>query len=565
MSIKHANLNPSKKYYVRVMPGSVVDLAGNLFAGIMDDSWYFSTEDNNAPLLVSLSPADGATAVDNKTALVMTFDRSVVANAAGKIRLYKEQTGQLGQLIQTIDPTSASVTINEKVATITLADWLEYETGYYVIVETGAFTNTSSNNLPFAGITTTQGWNFKTEKLVCDPIAVAITVVDQMECSSVVNIDVETAGDFVLTLDGDTIMAGDTTLMSGTYTVIAYNADGDCKDEKTLVVGTDPVVREETVETNIGEPVHYVDEEAGIDTMLTVGVHTFTYDYLECVRTLIVTVVEEIITPTIAEIQGGGDVSPLEGQMVKVVGTVTAVAPGEGFFVQDANLAWSGIWVEFSQATYEGIQIGNGVTVVGEVAEVANVTSMVDVTMEFDPPLVDIVPMVLENPSDLKAEQYESVLVYVDGARASAPAAGTGEWTIYYQESNNALVNDWLYFTMVVKDHYYDVTGIVNARLDNYKLEPRIESDVKDLTLTKVDPGLTNTFKVYPNPFNNQITIDNNEKLTRVVISNVAGQRVIDIEYPTHEIRTANLVSGIYVISLYTENGIAKTERMIKR
>jgi hypothetical protein len=173
--------------------------------------------------------------------------------------------------------------------------------------------------------------------------------------------------------------------------------------------------------------------------------------------------------------------------------------------------------------------------------------------------------MIMANPSDLKAEKYESVLVKVDGARASAPAAGTGEWTIYYQESNSALVNDWLYFAMVTKGHYYDVTGIVNARLDNYKLEPRIESDVKDLTITKVDPELANTFKVYPNPFNDQITIDNFDKLTRVVISNVAGQKVIDIEYPNREIRTANLVSGIYVISLYTENGIAKTERMIKR
>jgi len=126
MHIKHANLNPSKKYYVRVMPGSVVDLAGNLFAGIMDDSWYFTTEDNNPPALVSLSPADNATSVDNKANLVMTFDRSVIANAAGKIKLYKEsQPGQLGQLIETIDPTSASVTIDEKVATISLAKWLE--------------------------------------------------------------------------------------------------------------------------------------------------------------------------------------------------------------------------------------------------------------------------------------------------------------------------------------------------------------------------------------------------------------------------------------------------------
>jgi len=271
-------------------------------------------------------------------------------------------------------------------------------------------------------------------------------------------------------------------------------------------------------------------------------------------------------TPKIAEVQGQADVSPLVGKTVKIVGTVSAVAPGEGFFVQDDNAVWSGIWIEFDKATYEGIQIGNGVSVVGEVAEVASVTSIVDVTMEFVPPVLVLAPVALANPSDLKAEKYESVLVKVDGARASAPAAGTGEWTIYYLASNNALVNDWLYFSTIVKDHYYDVAGIVNARLDNYKLEPRVESDVKDITvLTGINPVSGNEFKVYPNPFNNQITIDNNDKLTRVVISNIAGQKVIDIEYPTREIRTANLVSGIYVISLYTENGIAKTERMIKR
>jgi large repetitive protein len=566
MSVKHSNLQPSKKYFVRVMAGSVVDMAGNLFAGVMDDSWYFSTEDNNPPAVVSLSPADNATGVDNKSNLVMTFDRSIVANAAGKIKLYKESgPGQLGVLIETIDPTSASVSINEKVATITLAEWLEYETGYYVIVETGAFTGTSSENWPFAGITTTLGWNFKVEKLVCDPISVVVTVKEQMECSSLVNISVVTDGAYVLTLDGDTVMAGDHTLASGNYVVVATNADGDCSDTKNVTVGTKPVVKNETVETYPGEAVKYVNEEAEIDTMLMAGVHTFTYDYEGCTRTLIVTVLAEIRTPKIAEIQGEMDDSPLAGKTVKVVATVTGVAPGEGFFMQDANAAWSGIWVEYSAATYEGIQIGNGVSVIGEVAEVANVTSLINITMQFVPPMVQIAPIMLA-PSDLKAEKYESVLVKVEGARATAQDAGNGEWTIYYQQTDNAVVNDWLYNeAVVVAEHYYDVTGIVNSRLDNFKLEPRIEPDVKDITITKVDPELANTFKVYPNPFNDRILIENNDKVTRVVINNIAGQRVIDIEYPNREIRTANLVSGIYVISIYTENGIAKTERMIKR
>jgi hypothetical protein len=185
--------------------------------------------------------------------------------------------------------------------------------------------------------------------------------------------------------------------------------------------------------------------------------------------------------------------------------------------------------------------------------------------MEFVPPMLEVSPIILTENAETLAEMYESVLVKFEGARATAADAGNGEWNIYYEEGKNIVVNDWLFDSNPVADHYYDVTGVVNGRLDNYKVEPRIESDVKDLTLTDIDPELANAFKVYPNPFNDRITIDNSEKLTRVVISNIAGQRVIDIEYPTREIRTANLVSGIYVISLYTESGVAKTERMIKR
>jgi hypothetical protein len=72
-------------------------------------------------------------------------------------------------------------------------------------------------------------------------------------------------------------------------------------------------------------------------------------------------------------------------------------------------------------------------------------------------------------------------------------------------------------------------------------------------------------FKVYPNPFSDKITIDNNDKLTRVLVINIAGQRVMDIEYPQHTISTSNLVSGVYLISLVNEEGLVKTERMVKR
>jgi hypothetical protein len=72
-------------------------------------------------------------------------------------------------------------------------------------------------------------------------------------------------------------------------------------------------------------------------------------------------------------------------------------------------------------------------------------------------------------------------------------------------------------------------------------------------------------FKVYPNPFNDYIKIDNAEKLSRVVISNAVGQRVIDVVNPGREVRTPNLVSGVYIISLFSDDVIVKTERIVKR
>ncbi|WP_167605242.1 T9SS type A sorting domain-containing protein [Maribellus sediminis] len=83
--------------------------------------------------------------------------------------------------------------------------------------------------------------------------------------------------------------------------------------------------------------------------------------------------------------------------------------------------------------------------------------------------------------------------------------------------------------------------------------------------LTDVDELVTTDFKVYPNPFNSFIRIDNAEKLDRVVVTNIAGQRVLDIENPTYEIRTGNLVTGVYVVTLISNDEIVKSERIIKR
>ncbi len=264
----------------------------------------------------------------------------------------------------------------------------------------------------------------------------------------------------------------------------------------------------------------------------------------------------------IADVQGEANQSPIVGTVLQVEGTVTGVKPGEGFFMQDDNAAWSGIWVEYPDAA--DLEIGDGVAVVGEVGEPASVTTInaSEVTM-IDAPIA-VVPVVVDSPSAAKNEMYESVLVQVEGARATA-ANDIGRWTIYYESMDNVDVGTFLFTYSPEEGHFYHVTGIVNGRLDDYRLEARMESDIVDITITDIDPVQSVEFKVYPNPFNNYIKIDNHDKLNRVVVTNIAGQRVIDIEYPSHEIRTANLVSGVYVVSMFTEDGLAKTERIVKR
>ncbi len=402
------------------------------------------------------------------------------------------------------------------------------------------------------------------------PIELFVDVNDQNECSANVTLNVTGGIDpYVVSLNGDTITDMTMDLASGSYPVVVTDTHLRCKLETTVDIDSNPVVRDTSIETYIDETVQFVDAEAGLDTMLAKGDYTFTYDYASgadtCVRTLNVGVVEIPRPYTIAEVQGTGDTSPIDGKVAQIEGTVTAVADGEGFFVQDANAAWSGIWVEYSDVTTSGIQEGNGVVVVGVVGEIANVTAITATSVTGVAPALTVAPIDVASPSEVSDEMYESVIVKVSGARADSADASTGEWTIYYATSDAAVVNDWLFAYTPKFDDYYNVTGVVNGRLDNFKLEPRKAADIVDVTDTKIGDLDGIEFKVYPNPFSNHINIENSDKLTRVVISNIAGQRVIDVEYPNSEIRTDNLVSGIYVISLITENGIAKTEKIIKK
>jgi hypothetical protein len=322
-----------------------------------------------------------------------------------------------------------------------------------------------------------------------------------------------------------------------------------------------PEVRTATASTFVGEEVPFKDAAAGVDTSLGAGVHIFTYTMPNgCTGTLTVTVTATVRQSTIAAVQGTSWISPVVGATRGVRGTVTGYVPGQGYFIQDANAAWSGIWVSDPTTV---VQEGNGIHVEGVIQEINGVTSIVGKGNVVNPPLA-IVPMVVTSPSAAKEEQYESMNVTIKGVRAKA-AKPDGTWDVFTTDDNMITIGKWMYTYVPVAGHFYNITGIVNGANDLFKLEPRKLADIVDLFTTDAGQIDAINFKVYPNPFNNELNIDNYDKLTRVTITNIAGQRVIDVQYPERVIRTANLVSGVYIISLFNEDGIVKSERIVKR
>jgi len=132
----------------------------------------------------------------------------------------------------------------------------------------------------------------------------------------------------------------------------------------------------------------------------------------------------------------------------------------------------------------------------------------------------------------------------------------------YDAKTNGALDKSTKYYVLVDNGALKDANGnkfagVSDAKAWTFTTGPKFATSSKDLS--SIEP------KVYPNPFNGYLNVLNNDKLTRLTITNIAGQRVMDVVYPERVIRTENLVSGVYVITLFTQDGIAKSERIVKR
>jgi len=160
-TITISQLEYETNYFIEIEAGAFVDGSGNNFAGISNNStWSFTTEptpDTQAPLIVSLTPANAATGIAKNTDLTVTFDEDIVAGT-GSVTV-KQLSNQL--TFEAIDVTSSNVTVSGMKSTIKMNSDFNDETDYFVEIDAGAFLDMSGNE--FAGNSGSELWSFMTE------------------------------------------------------------------------------------------------------------------------------------------------------------------------------------------------------------------------------------------------------------------------------------------------------------------------------------------------------------------------------------------------------------------
>ena len=542
----------NEKFVIEIDEDLIADEAGNLWTGFGDDTWIVGLPDRTAPELLTVEPnLDEPVARNAIFTLTFSEDVKLAPTYVLEFKFYEDDGGPYNPanwvIYERLEPSSITVMGNKIVLDpVKLFDVTDdsFRAQYELVISSGSVTDLAGN--PFY-------WGERTS------YSKTFDVTDDFVTFVMFN---PAEGDtlnhmpevLTVTFSQDILLADAVEVDEETLQTMVYLNRGGEEVPFTATLDNSRMIRitpDASVVPEYGAQYTYGFTEGFFDAS---GVE---YDAQE------VTFVLRDISVTIAEVRGDNEVSPLQGETVRITGTVTAIFPGEGFFMQDENAARSGIWVAY--ANTDTLETGGGVVVIGEVAELNQVTSVEADRIYLTEAPLTVEPIVIDWTTD-SIEMYESILVQVTQGRASA-AGEQGAWRVYFDETTDSVhVGNRLLVYAPVENNLYNVTGIVSNRGGVYRLQPRTEADVVDVTdpvSAHIPSGIE--FNVYPNPFEGHIRITNHDKLTRVVVSNITGQLVIDQRNPGAQINTSRLISGVYIISLFDENGLAKTSRIIKR
>jgi uncharacterized repeat protein (TIGR02059 family) len=153
-----AALQPKTLYTVTIPGTAFQDAAGNLYVGT---TWSFTTDAAPVNVAAPFAPADNATSVPVNSALGITFDQNVQARPDKFIEIRRISNNTT---FERFSAQSPRVVVNKNQVLITPSSYLEANTGYYVLIDAGAFTQPDPNGSQwYHGIAGASIWNFSTD------------------------------------------------------------------------------------------------------------------------------------------------------------------------------------------------------------------------------------------------------------------------------------------------------------------------------------------------------------------------------------------------------------------
>ncbi|PCJ77851.1 MAG: hypothetical protein COA57_16485 [Flavobacteriales bacterium] len=229
--------------------------------------------------------------------------------------------------------------------------------------------------------------------------------------------------------------------------------------------------------------------------------------------------------------------SPHNGQVVITKGIVTAYStyahptdPSKdyrGYFMQDGDSAWSGIWV-LDTVNFNSVAAGDSVLIRGKVNEFFGYTRIEEVDSfamlsTGNPEPATLVLSTL----DANDEKYEGVLVEVLNATCDS-VLGFGEWKVD-DGSGDVTIDDLMYgFQTPVVGGQYNVAGCMFYSFSKRQLLPRKPSDVD--FASGISEARKSDFLIYPNPSKGifELRIKNEElRIENVEVYNALGELVL--------------------------------------
>jgi hypothetical protein len=301
-----------------------------------------------------------------------------------------------------------------------------------------------------------------------------------------------------------------------------------------------------------------------------------------------ITDIAYVQTPTTDTTQAP-DASQIVGEQVTLRGIVTSSSStfGGPFFMRDDSGTWNGVFIYMTGAN---VTLGDSITVSGVVEEYNNFTEIGSVdyldslgsTVSIVPDIVP--PDQLGDYSD-SAEAWEGCLVRLDSAEVFTFLDGNFEYRCG-TGTDSVNVGDFADHDYPGLESKIDITGCFRYHFDQYKMEPRGNSDVivtepcpagvEDVveeTVTKL-----RLYQNAPNPFARGTVIRfavPSKMRARIAVYDVRGREVNvltdtvmepgkhQVQWDGRDRHGSQVSSGIYFYRFVTPNAVMHKKMVI--